>query len=384
MGWIAKARKFVRRTRSPAAFLNGLKTGYAIAFRPRVTPAQIMTAQIEITLRCNLACPMCENPLIQENKGDMTFEQFKGILDQMPYLISLNLTGIGESLMNKDVWRMLEYAKRKGVYVWFTTNGTILTESIARKLIQVGVDELVISFDGASSDTFDKIRLGARFADVVRNLERLQRIKRELKRGNPKLAFGITVVRDNLGEVPDIVRIAAGLGIQETIIGTGLVELDSPDAILDPNTPKPTRGQIAAMIDRAQRIGKEDGVMVRVAVPETARGKECNCIKPWTTCYITKDGWFFPCCEVTQRRIPRDQLVKHALGNVITGRLADFWNGEGYQKLRRGISDPRERWDLCTGCVRCHQMPGEDAQPDLHRRADVGRGAEAEELEVKV
>lgn len=383
MRLIDKGLKFVKRVRDPASFLNGVKSAYAIAFRPNVTPAQIMSAQIEITLRCNLACPMCENPLIQENKGDMTFEQFKGILDQMPHLISLNLTGIGESLVNKDVWRMLEYAKSKGIYTWFTTNGTLLTEGISGKLIAIGVDELVISFDGANSETFDKVRFGARFDDVVEKLERLQKIKKELGSSSPKLAFGITVVRDNLAEVPDIVRIAAGLGIEETIVGTGLVRLDSRDAIHDPKTPRPTNRQIQEIVNEAVQIGRERGVKATVAVPETAKGKECNCIKPWTTCYITKDGSFFPCCEVTQRRIPREQLVEYALGNVITGKLSDFWNGEAYQKLRRGISDPKERWILCKGCVRCHKMPSEGESLDVIR-AGATRAAEPNSPEAQV
>lgn len=383
MRLIDKGVKFVKRVRDPASFLNGVKSAYAIAFKPNVTPAQIMSAQIEITLRCNLACPMCENPLIKENEGDMTYDQFKGVLDQMPYLISLNLTGIGETLMKKDVWRMLEYAKSKGIYVWFTTNGTLLTEGISKKLVNIGVDELVISFDGANSETFDKVRLGACFNDVVEKLERFQKIKKDLKSNSPKLVFGITVVRDNLAEVPDIVRIAAGLGIQETIIGTGLVQLDSPDAIHDPKTPRPTNGQIQEIVHEAVRSGQERGVKATVAVPETARGKECNCTKPWTTCYITKDGSFFPCCEVTQRRIPRERLVEHALGNVITGRLSDFWNGEAYQKLRRGISDPKQRWILCKGCVRCHKMPSEGENLDVIR-AGARHAAEVKAPEVQV
>ncbi len=376
MRWAEKARKFVRRVRKPASFVNGIKAAYAITARPSVNPAQLMSAQIEITLRCNLACPMCENPLIQETTGDMTFEQFKGILDQMPYLVSLNLTGIGESLMNRDLWPMLEEAKRRGLYVWFTSNGTLLTAGFARRLIEVGLDELVISFDGASAPTFDAVRLGARFADVVRNVERLQAIKRELGRTNLKLAFGITVVRDNIDEVPDIVRLAARLDVAEAIIGTALVDLDSPDAILRPDTPKPTRVQIAAMTEQARRVGKESGVRVSIAAPETARGRECNCVKPWTTCYITKDGWFFPCCDVTQRRIPRAELVKHAFGNVITGRLADFWNGEEYRRLRRGIADPSVRWALCKTCVRCHPMPREEAAPAARRPVGGPAGVE--------
>ena len=65
--------------------------------------------EIEVTTRCNLKCIICEHTYWDEPNRDMSFEQFKGIVDQFPKLKWIGLTGIGESFINKDFMKMLRY-----------------------------------------------------------------------------------------------------------------------------------------------------------------------------------------------------------------------------------------------------------------------------------
>jgi len=187
--------KYRQRLVHPHTLINAARAAlFTVPKRPAVSRTGVMSAQIEITLRCNLACPMCENRLIKNPQGDMSFEQFKKIIDGMPTLISINLTGIGESLLNTDVFKMIEYAKSKGIYVWFTTNGTLLVEKVNRRLIELGVDELVISFDAADPEIFKQIRLGATMENVTKNLREFVTLREKMGRKNPRLLFGNTVV----------------------------------------------------------------------------------------------------------------------------------------------------------------------------------------------
>ncbi|RLG20315.1 hypothetical protein DRN67_00205 [Candidatus Micrarchaeota archaeon] len=351
--------KYKDRLVHPGTLINAAGAAlYTVPRRPAHSPTGVMSAQIEITLRCNLACPMCENRLIKDPKNDMTLEQFRRVIDGMPHLISINLTGIGESLLNKDVFRMIEYAKSRGIYVWFTTNGTLLVEKVNRRLIELGVDELVISFDAADPEVFKQIRLGATFEQVTGNLREFAELKRKMGKGKPKLSFGNTVVWDNLKEVPEIVEIAAGLGIDRVIVGANLVLLDMPDAVINPKTPKASVEEINAIFDRAKEVGRERGVEVVIAdyVSKCEKPEMCDCEKPWTTCYITKDGSIFPCCEVTQRRIPRERMLKMAMGNAIETPFYKVWNSKQYRELRDGITrDLSKRYWFCNGCMRCRR-----------------------------
>ena len=300
--------KYRQRLVHPHALANAAAAAvYTLPARPAVSPTGVMSAQIETTLRCNLACPMCESPLIRESTGDMTLEQFKKVIDGMPTLISINLTGIGESLLNKDIFEMIAYAKSKGIYVWFTTNGTLLVEKVNRRLIELGVDELVVSFDAADPEVFKQIRLGATLEQVTQNLREFVELKKRMGRSKPHLCFGNTVVWDNLRDVRRIVGVAADIGIDKVIVGANLVLTDAPEAVINPATPKASQAEIRQVLAEANAVGKEKGVEVVIAdyVASMTKPEMCDCVKPWTTCYITKDGSIFPCCEVTQGRIPR-------------------------------------------------------------------------------
>ncbi|MFA6035805.1 MAG: radical SAM protein [Candidatus Micrarchaeia archaeon] len=331
---------------------------YTLPQRPAKAPTGVLSAQIEITLRCNLSCPMCESPFIRETVGDMTLDMFKKVVDGMPTLMSINLTGIGESLLNKDVFDMIAYAKKKGIYLWFTTNGTLLVEKVNRRLIELEVDELVISFDAAEPEIFKRIRLGATFEQVTENLRQFVKLRKEMGKTKPRLSFGNTLVRDNLQDAPKIVQIAADIGIDKVIVGANLLLLDAPESVINPDTPKPTEEQIRATMAEAQKIGKERGVEVIVAdyMGMGSTPEMCDCIKPWTTCYILKDGSVFPCCEVTQRRMARKDMVKLALGNCVERPFYEIWNEKQYQNLRDGITrDLNKRYEFCRTCMRCRR-----------------------------
>ncbi|MBI5553658.1 MAG: SPASM domain-containing protein [Candidatus Diapherotrites archaeon] len=127
---------------------NGLAgiTNLALRFyeqeKKPLQPHYVPTAlQVEVTTACNLKCTMCEHTYMQNVGGNL---------------------GIGEALLNRSFLEMVEYAKQKGIYAWFSDNMTLLTEEIANRVLDAGVDLIVLSLDGATPETFEKIRVGAK------------------------------------------------------------------------------------------------------------------------------------------------------------------------------------------------------------------------------
>jgi len=110
-----------------------------------------ITVIIENTGRCNLACPMCPRNLTQYPPKDFDLELFKRIVDEIRDASELVFPwGLGEPLLNPDVFRMIRYCRDAGLYTVLSTNATLLDEERSRLLIEAGLDHLIIAFDGAT------------------------------------------------------------------------------------------------------------------------------------------------------------------------------------------------------------------------------------------
>src|ERR1041384_5586219 len=95
--------------------------------------------QIECTTRCNLKCTFCELSYWTEKPADLEFENIQKMADHLPKVRRVDLTGIGESLMNRDFFKILEFLKSRGTYVTLNDNFTLMTEKTARRIVELGV-----------------------------------------------------------------------------------------------------------------------------------------------------------------------------------------------------------------------------------------------------
>src|SRR5436305_10452744 len=114
---------------------------------------------IEPTSRCNELCQQCPRTLLsREEDRDLTYDEFRSIVDQFPVLERVVLHGLGEPLLNKDLPRMIRYLKERGTYVLFNSNGTLLNEKRGQALIDAGLDEYRLSMDASTREMSDRVR----------------------------------------------------------------------------------------------------------------------------------------------------------------------------------------------------------------------------------
>jgi len=155
----------------------------------------------EASFRCNLNCPMCFRPHIdQKNYGDMDFDLYMQGIDECAAmgLYSIRLSWRGESTMNPRLVDMVVYAKEKGIKeVSFITNGTRLEGDLARELILAGLDYLTVSVDGLEPH-YNRLRRPSNFADITAKLRRFYELKNRIGNGYPLLKIqGIwTYIKD--------------------------------------------------------------------------------------------------------------------------------------------------------------------------------------------
>jgi MoaA/NifB/PqqE/SkfB family radical SAM enzyme len=172
---------------------------------------------VEITTRCNLNCQMCVQRAWGEPTGDMPLATFRTLVDGLSAFDApptIHLGGYGEPMFHPDFLEMVRLAKNAGARVEVTTNGTLLMADTAEALIDLDLDRLVVSLDGASPQHYEDIRGHSNFAPVIENMRRLYQLKlrKATRHSNPQVGIAFVAMRSNLADLPELPRLATHIG----------------------------------------------------------------------------------------------------------------------------------------------------------------------------
>jgi MoaA/NifB/PqqE/SkfB family radical SAM enzyme len=171
---------------------------------------------IEPTVACNLDCITCFRNAWDQPIGKMSDETFESILtalksmDPMP---NVYFGGIGEPLFHPKTISWIKKVKDLGVNkVELITNGTMLTEKKSRELIDAGLDVLWVSIDGATSDSFEDVRLGAELPKILENLRRLFKMRKGGHFPQPEIGVAFVAMKRNINDLPKIIKLGHTFG----------------------------------------------------------------------------------------------------------------------------------------------------------------------------
>ena len=174
---------------------------------------------IELTNQCNYRCPMC--PQSEKNgmgeKGFMTFETFKNIIDNLPRKVKPN--GIkpfwlGEPMLHPDFKKFISYACEKfsnpygKEYIVFDTNASLMNKEITDALLKYGniIPLFTISLDAISKETYEKIRVGGKLDKVMENIQFFLKRRFDLKKISPKIVLQFILMPENASETNDFIE----------------------------------------------------------------------------------------------------------------------------------------------------------------------------------
>lgn len=296
---------------------------------------------IEPTNLCQLRCPLCPNILQKREKQIMSFEVFKYIIDTLGrYAFHIFLHNKGEPTLNKDVWRFIEYAKRKNVAVTMSTNLSYhMTEQEAERLLLSGLDTLVISMDGIHEDTYKKYRVGGNYNLVLQNIELLVRKKRALRQKRPLLEWQYIVFRHNENDISEAKKMVKELGLDcFALIKAVLPHGNRNNALREEWFPKDERFRIKKGYDIADNIN----------------GK---CWYLWRTVVINSDGGISPCCYVAD---PTSDFGN--IRNMKEKSFHDVWNNSRYRMARGLFNKSEDTRENITSenivCMKCSVVMG--------------------------
>src|SRR5512143_1648542 len=179
--------------------------------------------QMEPVGQCNLRCQMCPIQFRQDGPpygppAFMDFDVFTRLVDQFVGLETLHLQGLGEPTMHPRFFDMVRYAVGKGIRVTTNTNLTLMNARRAEECVTSGLHTLHVSLDGATAATFERIRARAHFDRVLHNLELVLEARTRLASNLPHLHMVMVIMRQNLHELPDLVRLAARYQMEQIFV----------------------------------------------------------------------------------------------------------------------------------------------------------------------
>lgn len=278
----------------------------------------------ELTQGCNLACKHCRAEAQPERAPDeLSTEECLRIIDDITkdYKPVMVLTG-GEPLYRPDLFELASYAHQKGARVCLASNGVLITEEIAKRIKDVGVQRVAISLDGATPEVHDAFRgIPGSWEGALRGADAVMRAGVEVQ-------FNITVAQHNKAQIPAIVRLAeergvsachlfvlvpVGCGVQ--IAGREMLPADEVEAILEwlyevsERTAIEVRATCAPQYHRIMRQQGGAGAVARARasaqaslgegkghhMPGNRAAGAKGCLAGSGVCFISHNGQVQPC-----------------------------------------------------------------------------------------
>jgi len=276
---------------------------------------------IEPTNLCNLHCKMCLNKnLPSDKRGTMDFELFKKIIDEASdFTHDIYLHHRGESLLHPQIFDMIAYAKKKGLYTRLHTNGTLLNKENSGLLLDSGLDFLSFSFDGYDKKTYESIRIGAQFEKTLTNIIEFLKIKQRRKSRSP---FTVLTVIDFSSKKERKLNEEKKRNFLSSFHYLPLNAL------------------------RIRRPHNWGGELNKDSLNHRTLLGFVPCTFLWYALAVFWDGTVVPC--------PQDFFGKLAIGNVKENSLVQLWNSEKEVFIRERMT--RNSYKVLNPCSECDRL----------------------------
>ena len=259
--------------------------------------------QIESTNLCNAKCVFCPRDEMHRRQGVMDMDLYRKIVDECAALgiTHVRVHNYGEPFLDRLLVEKVRYAKTRGIAeVGMISNGSLITEDLARGMIDAGLDAINISVDASGKEIFESTRLNLKYDEVIGNIRTLVRLRNDAGRRRPKLI--LSFVRQ--GNTAD------------------------EQAFIDEWQQVADKVHVTDLHNWAGTLNAESDVRY-------------PCYRLWLTFTVLWDGRVSLCCA--------DFDGRHILGDLRTSTIAQVWNSPAYRAARRQHLDSGGP-EICRSC----------------------------------
>lgn len=267
---------------------------------------------LEVTNKCNANCVFCARKDTHKPLMDMDLDLFKRLVDAAPYTTQVHTQGFGEPLLYPYLVEAIQYCKDRGKRVVFYTNASLLTDDIAIRLLDTGVDQIRFSVDEITKESYESLRRGLVWDVVLENIENFHKRKKEGKYKTETIAR-ICATKENKLKMSEITK-----------FWSERVDV----VVVKPEVNIPSYSEC-------------------VAVPFIDIGERINCPNPYTELAVKSNGDVVLCCS--------DWFHNYVITNIADAEitqemLLDIFNSEEYNVLRQGLETGMRCPARCPSC----------------------------------
>jgi MoaA/NifB/PqqE/SkfB family radical SAM enzyme len=368
---------------SPGDEIRVEANGHGLHLSPPLTT--LKRIYVEVTNKCNLNCSTCMRNVWNIEYGGMSAETFKRILsglEGLPQKPELFFGGYGEPLSHPACLDMIEQAKMAGHPVSLISNGILLTKQVTRRLIELRLDKLWVSLDGASPECYADVRLGDALPVVIENLTRLRMEKYQafglsIWAGVPKLGIAFVAMRSNIHDLAEVIRLGTRLGAVEFSVSNVLAhnaELRdenlymrsmnlAPSPQLSPLVHMPLMDINEQTINPLTTLLKGMNRLELFGSLLNQNTDQCPFVERGSMS-IRQDGKVSPCLPLlythTHFLDDRERTSKeYFVGDIHENDLLSIWNSVCYLELRKRLQD--FDFSPCVFCNSC-EMANENIE----------------------
>jgi radical SAM protein with 4Fe4S-binding SPASM domain len=260
-------------------------------------------------------------------------EKTQSVLDKIE---EVTLMGWGEPTIHPEFNHFLDWAHANGLRKYFCTNGMRL-DRLVDVIFDTETDIIAISLDGANAETNNRIRRGADFNKVIKNIK-LVTSRRETW---PYMNFVFTAMKSNISQLPDIVRLASDIGLQEVkVVYLTAFNEDMADETLYGNNEL-----ILNYFQEAKMLADSYGVFLKLPHlqgDDSAKDDfHKTCYTGWRDFFLGSDGYIRPCMSSSDKLF---HISKYKT-------FGEIWNSSEYETHRRKVNNP----DMSNACKMCYQ-----------------------------
>jgi radical SAM protein with 4Fe4S-binding SPASM domain len=290
-------------------FRNRLSIAASYFRRKAVLSGGPLEITVESTAKCNLYCPMCPRHIFTFDNENMDLDLYRKIIaDCREYVEFVWPYGIGEPMLHPAIFEMIRVTREAGIRTGLSTNATLLDGRRADLLLDSGLDYLILAFDGATKETYEKYRTGAAFAQTRENILAFLEKKRE-RRPGVFVVLQMVLLRENISEIAAYRKLWSIPGVDEIRFKRDEVRIEG------------------------SRIPGEG-----MKAP-----RQNPCYLLWRgPLYVRYDGLAYPCCYM---------YAESPVGDLKKQTVSEVWNSPEMIKLREAhLSRNLHEYPVCMTC----------------------------------
>jgi len=284
--------------------------------------------KVEPTAQCSLHCPGClwhkegvTPPLT--SAADLTYESFVNLIDPIKSTtVMISFSFRGDPFLSRGIFDMVRYCRDNNIGTDIPTHFSYrYGDDVLEKIIDSGLDHLIVAVDGSTQDVYAQYRKGGHLDWVLDNSRRLIELKRKKRSKTPLIEAKFIRFQHNKQQFEEVRLLSESMGF------------DRFSSVLDHHDPE--RKAVWAEVKRK------------------ARKKKNACYWVYRTAVICCDGQVCPCC-----------LDNMNMGNALEDGLIDVWNGDRYRAMREMFSTGKPGDSNSAKCVGCAHFWASPSTPN--------------------